>query len=217
MRLSLDRVELARELYHESRRRPMTRTEVGLWLLAKAEAKKTVDDGYPVGRGQVRLKLREFAEAVNRRGGKLIRLLRHPVNEDALVQWGWKRLEGGGLLFTVHNYKNLCRGTTDGSGGSEPSPQIRSFAVELTRQLYPHNATKRHIATTIKALQMMQRDGIPPGRQRPVMEWHFANLDREYCHVVVSAMGWREKFRRIEMMYNRQRKAAEDQTYVLGD
>lgn len=50
---------------------------------------------------------------------------------------------------------------------------------------------------------LIQHDGIEFERARDVMNWHFENLDRKYCHVILSARAFREKFLALETQMKR--------------
>ena len=45
---------------------------------------------------------------------------------------------------------------------------------------------------------LTKKDGIEFERARDVMNWHFEHLDRPYCHVILSAKAFREKFTALE-------------------
>ena len=47
-------------------------------------------------------------------------------------------------------------------------------------------------------LLLTKHDGIAFERARDVMNWHFEHLDRPYCHVILSARAFREKFLALE-------------------
>lgn len=66
--------------------------------------------------------------------------------------------------------------------------------------------TKRKLNTSgwyRPILMMMRYDHITIDRMLDVMTWHFNNLDRKYCHTVLSAQSFREKFAKIEEMMRR--------------
>lgn len=50
---------------------------------------------------------------------------------------------------------------------------------------------------------LINRDGVEFERARDVMNWHFEHLDRKYCHVVLSARAFRDKFLALETQMKR--------------
>ena len=45
---------------------------------------------------------------------------------------------------------------------------------------------------------LVEHDKVEPERIIEVMNWHFSNMERPYCHVILSARAFREKFISIE-------------------
>ena len=45
---------------------------------------------------------------------------------------------------------------------------------------------------------LVEHDKVEPDRIIEVMNWHFSNMNRPYCHVILSARAFREKFVSIE-------------------
>ena len=73
-------------------------------------------------------------------------------------------------------------------------------------EIHLNNAYNRKFTTNDWYKQMellIQHDGIEFERARDVMNWHFENLDRKYCHVILSARSFREKFLALETQMKR--------------
>lgn len=73
-------------------------------------------------------------------------------------------------------------------------------------EIHLNNAYNRKFTTNDWYKQMellIQHDGIEFERARDVMNWHFENLDRKYCHVILSARAFREKFLALETQMKR--------------
>lgn len=85
----------------------------------------------------------------------------------------------------------------------------KDFHAEvLTEMLEIHlsDVYNRKFTTTDWYKQMellINRDGVEFERARDVMNWHFEHLDRKYCHVVLSARAFRDKFLALETQMKR--------------
>ncbi|MBQ2174481.1 MAG: helix-turn-helix domain-containing protein [Alphaproteobacteria bacterium] len=83
------------------------------------------------------------------------------------------------------------------------------YAEVLVEMLEIHlgDAYNRKFTTNDWYKQMellIKHDGIEFERARDVMNWHFEHLDRAYCHVILSARAFREKFLALETQMKKQ-------------
>lgn len=92
----------------------------------------------------------------------------------------------------------------------EPKKKEKDFYAEvLVEMLEIHlsDAYNRKFTTNDWYKQMellIKHDGIEFERARDVMNWHFEHLDRAYCHVILSARAFREKFLALETQMKKQ-------------
>ena len=78
------------------------------------------------------------------------------------------------------------------------------FAEVLVEMLNNHltDAYNRNFTTSdwYKHMELLiKHDGVDFERASDVLLWHFEHLDRPYCHVILSARAFREKFLALEM------------------
>lgn len=97
---------------------------------------------------------------------------------------------------------------TENGNTVKPKKEKDFHAEVLAEMLEIHlnNAYNRKFTTNDWYKQMellIQHDGIEFERARDVMNWHFENLDRKYCHVILSARAFREKFLALETQMKR--------------
>lgn len=82
--------------------------------------------------------------------------------------------------------------------------EAKRFAKLLALEV--QKVTKRKMNTSgwyRPILSMFKVDNVTLDRALEVMTWHFNNLDRKYCHTILSAQAFRDKFPKLEAMMKR--------------
>lgn len=103
----------------------------------------------------------------------------------------------------IYNNNNISSDEKVFVGKKKTAPEKDFNADVLAEMLEIHltDAYNRKFTTNdwYKQMELLtKKDGIEFERARDVMNWHFEHLDRPYCHVILSAKAFREKFTALE-------------------
>ena len=82
-----------------------------------------------------------------------------------------------------------------------PEKDFNADVLAEMLEIYLTDAYNRKFTTNdwYKQMELLtKKDGIEFERARDVMNWHFEHLDRPFCHVILSAKAFREKFTALE-------------------